>query len=84
MTDAMEALYIYAQECLLSTFLAQENGYHARLVREDQYEEQLRNILDGPGQKMLDDLLDIKVSILLSENRAAFQAGYRSALELFR
>lgn len=84
MTDAMEALYCYAQEYLFPSFTAQEKGYHVRFIREDQYEKQLRGLLDESGQKILDDFLKIKINIMLSESRVAFQAGYRSALELFR
>ena len=84
MTDTMEALYCYAQECLFSSFAAQEKSYHARLYREDLYEGQLRALLDESGEKILDDFLKIKLDIMLSESRVAFQAGYRSALELSR
>ena len=84
MTEAMEALYTCAQECLFSTLFAQEKEYRIRLIREGQYEERLYAILDESGQKLLDDLLKIKIEIMLSESRVAFQAGYRSALELSR
>lgn len=84
MTDAMEALYMYAQECLFSTLLAQEKYYNVHLTREDKYEEQLRDILDEPGQEILDRLIKTKLDLTLSNERAAFQAGIRIALELNR
>ena len=88
MTDAMEALYVYAQEYLFSTLLAQEKGYNVHLTREEKdeekYEEQLHDILDESGQKILDSLIKTKLNITLSNKRAAFQAGIRIALELSR
>ncbi len=84
MTDAMEALYVYAQEYLFSTLLAQEKGYNVHLTREEKYEEQLHDILDESGQKILDSLIKTKLNITLSNERAAFQAGIRIALELSR
>lgn len=82
MTDAMDALYLYAQEHLFHMLLAQESNYYVRLHREDQYEQRLRAALDEAGQKILDDLIRTKVDLALSGERAAFQAGIRVALEL--
>ena len=84
MSDSMEALFQYAQECLFSKLQAQEDGYNTLLVRDDYYEEQLRNILDESGQKILDDFTKNKLFMMISESKAAFQAGYRLALELSR
>lgn len=84
MTDAMEALFDYAQECLFSKLQAQEDGYNILLARDDHYEEQLRSILDEPGQKILDDFAENKLFLMISESKAAFQAGYRLAIELSR
>lgn len=84
MTDAMEALFTYAQECLFSAIQAQEKGYNVFAAREEYYEEQLRSILGEPGQKILDDLIKNKFFIMISESKAAFQAGYQLALELSR
>ena len=84
MTDAMEALYTYAEECLFSKLQAQEDGYNVLLTQESHYEEQLRGILDEPGRKILDDLIKNKLFLMISESKAAFQSGYRLALELSR
>lgn len=84
MTDAMEALYSYAEECLFSKLQAQEDGYNILLTREDHYEQQLRSILDEPSQNILDEFIDAKLGLMISESKAAFQAAYQLALELSR
>ena len=84
MTDAMDALYLYAQERLFHILLAQESSYYVRLHREDQYEQRLRAALDETGQKILDDLTRTKVDLALSGERAAFRAGFQIAMELGR
>lgn len=84
MTDAIDALYLYAREHLVRIFLAQEKGYYTRLRREDQDEQRLRAILDEQGQKILDDLIRTKINLALSDERVAFRAGIHIALELFR
>ena len=84
MTDATDALYLYAQEHLFAIYLAQEEGYYVRLHREDEYEKRLRSLLDKESQKVLDDFLQTKTNLSLANERAAFQSGIQVALELFR
>ena len=84
MTNAIDALYLYAQEHLFAIYLAQEEGYYVHLHREDEYEKRLRNLLDETGQKVLDDFLRTKVNLSLANERAAFQSGIQVALELSR
>jgi len=84
MNDAMDALYLYAQEQTFRLFLAQTEGYSVYRYREDEYAKRLRALLDGPGQKLLEDLLRTETSITGVESEAAFQAGFHAAFELFR
>lgn len=82
MSNSMETLYLYAQERPTAIYLAQEEGYYVRLHREDEYEKHLRALLDESGQKLLNDLLRTKINLSISNERAAFQSGFRTALEL--
>jgi len=82
MNDAMDALYLYAQENTFRLFLAQTEGYS--IYREDEYTKRLRALLDEPGQKLLDDLLRTETSITGLESESAFQAGFHTAFDLFR
>ncbi len=84
MNDAMDALYLYAQEHTLRLFLAQTEGYSVYHYREEEYAKRLRALLDESGQKLLDDLMRTETSITGVESEAAFQAGFHAAFDLLR
>ena len=84
MTDLMEALFAYAQEHSLAALLAEEGAYKSSVCCAEQQEEQLRAALDEQAAARLDALLGELELAGWIEERAAFRAGFRTALELAR
>lgn len=84
MTELMEALFHYAQEHSLAALLAEEGEYRSSVRCAEQQEERLRAALDEPATARLDALLGELELAGWIEERAAFRAGFRMALELAR
>lgn len=84
MTDLMEALFVYAQEHSVAPLLAEEGAYRSSICCAERQEEQLRAALDEQTSARLDALLREQDLARWIEERAAFRAGFRLALELAR
>ena len=84
MTDLMESLYTYAQSHGIAAFLAQDAEYERCIQCAQAQESDLRTGLGIDGSAHLKALLDERDLQLFIQNRAAFSAGFRIALELTR
>ena len=84
MTDAMEALFQYAQEHMVCSLLHQQHEYaSARLCAEKQ-EEAFLALLDETAQKRYGHLQNEQNLLSSFYERALFWAGFRLAIELSR
>lgn len=82
MTDAMEVLYRYAQEHMVSSLLRQEHDYtNVRLCAEKQ-EEAFRTLLNDKERERFDHLLGEQNLLTAFYGRAVFRAGFQIAMEL--
>lgn len=84
MTDAMQALFNYAQEHMVRSLLSQEHEYaNVQLCVEEQAKA-LRALLNEKEQKRFHDLLDEQDLLTFLYGRALFRAGFQLAVELGR
>ena len=82
MTDAMEALFNYAQEHLLCSLLSQESEYASAHLCAQKQEEAFRTLLNGREQERFDKLMDEHNLLTSFYGRAVFRAGFQIAMEL--
>lgn len=82
MTDAMQVLFLYAQEHMVCSLLSQEHEYaNVRLCVEKQGEA-FRALLDETTRERFDNLLDEQNLLSSFYGRALFRAGFQIAMEL--
>ena len=84
MTDAMEVLFLYAEEHMANSLLCQEQEYANVHQCVQKQQETFLASLSGDAQKRFDALLDEKNLLTSLYGRAMFRAGFRLALELGR
>ncbi len=84
MTDAMQALFLYAQEHMVRSLLCQEHEYDNAHLSAEKQEEAFRTLLDETAQKCFDDLQDEQNLLSFFYGRALFRAGFQIAMELSR
>ena len=84
MTNLMEALYTYAQSHGIAAFLAEDAEYERCVACAQMQEGSLCAKLNPDETTQLKALLDEWDLQRFIQNRAAFSAGFRMALELMR
>ena len=83
MTDAMEALFLHAQEHLVRPLLDEEPEFSSVASCLDRQEKSFRALLDEEIETRFDKYLSEQTLFNLLNERAVFCAGFRLALELF-
>ena len=84
MTDAMEALFQYAQKHMICSLLNQEHDYANISLCAEKQEKTFLALLDDSVQKRYDILRDEQDLLSSLYERAQFLAGFRLAMELSR
>lgn len=84
MTEAMQALFLYAQEHMVCSLLSQEHEYTNVHLCVEKQEKAFRALLDEKAQNRFDDLLDEQNLLSFFYGRALFRAGFQIAMELSR
>lgn len=84
MTGLMEALYTYAQGHGVAAYLAEDAEYARSMECAQVQETRLREMLVSEEAARLKALLDERDLLLFIRERAAFFAGFQTALELTR
>lgn len=84
MTDAMEALFNYAQEHMVTSLLRQEQEYASVRRCVEKQQESFFASLSGSAQERFDNLLDEQNLLSALYGRAMFRAGFQLAMELGR
>ena len=82
MTDAMEALFLYAQEYLLRSLLDDDPEFYAAISSLEQQESSFRALLDGEMEERFQKFLTEQSRLNLINERAIFRAGFQVAMEL--
>lgn len=82
MSDAIEALFGYAQKCLLPGYLCRDEAYAASDRSAERQEELVRAALDEKERIHLKNLLNELEVTQSARDRAAFLCGFHLALEL--
>ena len=82
MTDAMQALFLYAQEHMVCSLLSQEREYANAGLCVEKQEEAFRALLDETTRERFDNLLDEQNLLSSFYGRALFRAGFQIAMEL--
>lgn len=82
MTDAMQVLFLYAQEHMVRSLLSQEREYANIHLCVEKQEEAFRTLLDEKAQERFDNLLDEQDLLSSFYGRAMFRAGFQIAMEL--
>lgn len=84
MSDAMEVLFLYAEEHTIPALLAVDEAYLSGERCAEAQETALRSALDQSGTKNLDAMLGEMELVRTTELRAVFRAGFQLAMELGR
>ena len=84
MTDAMEALFQYAQEHMVHSLLYQQHEYASARLCVEKQEEAFLALLDETAQKRYNHLQNEQDLLSSFYERALFRAGFRLAMELSR
>lgn len=84
MTDAMEALFNYAQEHLTRALLEEEPEFHSVASCLERQDSSFRTLLDEETERRFQKFLDEQALFNLFNERAAFRAGFQLAMELGR
>lgn len=84
MTDAMDALFLYAQERLIRSLLDTEPEFNNVVSCLERQDNSFRALLDQEIEERFDKLLAEKALLDLFSERAAFRAGFQIAMELSR
>lgn len=84
MTDAMDALFLYAQEHLIRPLLETEPDFRRTVACVERQDKSFRALLDKAAEERFDKFLSEQALLDLLTERAAFRAGFRTALALSR
>lgn len=84
MTDAMDALFLYAQEHRIRPLLDAEPEFYNVVTCMERQDNSLRALLDKTAEERFDKFLDEQAILDLLNERAAFRAGFQIAMELNR
>lgn len=84
MTDAMEALFRYAQERRIHPLLDTEPEFSQVVLCLERQGKSFRALLDEETETRFDQFLSEQALLDLFNERAAFRAGFQIALELER
>ena len=84
MSNAMEALFQYAQEHMVCSLLHQEQEYASVRLCAEKQEEAFLALLDDTAQERYDRLQKERDLLSTLYERALFRAGFRLAMELSR
>lgn len=82
MTDAIDVLYDYALESMLSNHLGKTLEYHRMARRSETHEAALREALGEQNLPLLEDLLKDQYHFHDRETRAMFRCALAIGLEL--
>lgn len=84
MTDAMQALFLYAQEHLIRSLLDTEPEFDNVVSCVERQDNSFRALLDQATEERFDTFLAEQALLDLLNERAAFHAGFKIAMELGR
>lgn len=84
MTDAMEALFLYAQEHRIRPLLDKEPEFYSVVTCMERQGKSFRALLDETTEERFDKFLTEEALFDLLSERAAFRAGFQLAMELNR
>lgn len=84
MNDAMQALFLYAQEHLIRSLLDTEPEFNSVVSCVERQDNSFRALLDPDAEERFDKFLAEKSLLNLFNQRAAFRAGFQIAMELSR
>ncbi len=84
MTNAMEALFLYAQERMVRPLLDEEPEFYSVISCLERQESSLRALLDEETERRFQQFLEEQALFDLLNERAVFHAGFRLAIELTR
>lgn len=84
MTDAMEALFLFAQENRIRPLLDTEPEFHNIVTCLERQEKSFRALLDGESEGRFEKFLDEQALFDQLNERAAFRAEFQIAMELSR
>lgn len=84
MTDAMEVLFQYAQEHIVSALLHQQHEYASVRLCAEKQEKAFLALLDDTAQERYTHLQREQDLLSFFYEQAAFCAGFRLAMELSR
>lgn len=82
MTDAIDVLYDYALESMLSDHLGNTLEYHRMACRSEEHEAALREALGEQDLPLLEDFLADQYHFHDRETRAMFRCALAIGLEL--
>lgn len=82
MTDAMDALFLYAQEHLIRSLLDTEPEFDNVVSCLERQDKSFRALLDQATEERFDKFLSEQALLDLFNERAAFRAGFQIAMEL--
>lgn len=84
MTDAMDALFLYAQEHRIRPLLDTEPEFSQVVLCLERQDKSFRALLDKETETCFEKFLSEQALLDLFNERAAFRAGFQIALELER
>ena len=84
MTDAMQALFLYAQEHLIRSLLDAEPEFNNVVSCVERQDTSFRALLDQTTEERFDKFLAEESLLDLLNEQAAFRAGFQIAMELSR
>ena len=84
MPDAMDALFLYAQEHRIRPLLDEEPEFYRVVTCLERQDKSFRALLDEATKERFDKFLDEQALLDLFNERAAFRAGFQIAMELGR
>lgn len=82
MTNAMQALFLYAQEHLIRSLLDAEPEFNSVVSCVERQDNSFRALLDQTAEERFDKFLAEEALLALLNERAAFRAGFQIAMEL--
>lgn len=84
MTDAIEALFLFAQENRIRPLLELEPEFHHVISCLERQDKSFRALLDEESEGRFEKFLSEQALLDLFSERAAFRAGFQIAMELSR
>ena len=82
MTDAMDTLFLYAQEHRIRPLLDEEPEFYNVVTCMERQDKSFRALLDEETETRFDKFLSEQALLDLFSERAAFRAGFQIAMEL--